>query len=80
MARQANWTANLGDIKDKDTRLTISKKWIMVSDEVEALRRADFDALKDFLTQRTDTFRAPYDRADVPHPRRAVVWGTTNDV
>lgn len=79
MAMEPRYTAELGDIRNKDTGMKMSGHWIMVADEVHALRQAQFDQLKDFLTQTYDTFRAPYDREVKQHPRSTVVWGTTNE-
>lgn len=77
MAR--GYSAVLKDIRDKDTLLMLQRNWIMVADEGYSLRKADSDALKQFLTQREDQFRAPFAREVEVHPRHCVVWGTTND-
>jgi len=73
------WTAPVMNIHDKDTLLNLQRCWIATSDEGGSMRKADVEALKEFLTRRVDVFRAPYDRVAVEHPRRCVVWGTTND-
>lgn len=73
------WFAQLGGINDKDTMLTMQRSWIMTSDEAHTLRKADSEAQKEFLTRTTDVFRMPYDREAQAHPRRCVIWGTTND-
>lgn len=73
------WNNNLGPIKDKDTVLAMHGSWITTSDEGHSMRKADFDALKEFLTRTHDKFRMPYDRDTRNYPRRCVIWGTTND-
>lgn len=73
------WTADLGDIRRPDTLLKISRTWIVVSDEGHSLKKADADEQKEFLTRRVDVFRAPYERQVADHPRRCVIWGSTND-
>lgn len=73
------WFAQLGAINDKDTLLTMQRSWIMTSDEAHTLRKADADQQKEFLTRTADVFRMPYDREAQVHPRRCVIWGTTND-
>ena len=73
------YSNNLGPIKDKDTVLAMQGSWIMTSDEGHSMRKADFDALKEFLTRTHDKFRMPYDRDTRDYPRRCVIWGTTND-
>lgn len=69
----------LGPINSKDTLLAMHMSWIVVSDEGHSLRKADNDALKEFLTRTHDVFRMPYDRDTVVHPRQCVIWSTTND-
>lgn len=71
--------ATLGDIKARDTLQVLQRKWILVADEGYSLRKADSDAMKDFLTRREDTYRTPYDPEPRTWPRRCVVWGSTND-
>ena len=70
----------LGDIKNKDTLLDSHKAWIVVSNEAGALKQADFDELKDFMTRKQDTYRAPYARRSRTYMRRWVIWGSTNEM
>lgn len=77
MAR--GYSANLGNLKDKDTLLTMQRSWIMTADEAHSLRKSDWDAQKEFITKTADIFRAPYDREAQVHKRHVVIWGTTND-
>jgi predicted P-loop ATPase len=73
------YSASLGPINSKDTLLTAHRSWIMTADEGHSLRKADNDALKEFLTRTHDVFRMPYTRDTKAYPRRFVVWSTTND-
>lgn len=77
MAR--GYSAALGRIGDKDTLITLQRSWIMTADEAHSLRKADFDAQKEFLTRTADIFRMPYEREALVHKRHCVIWGTTND-
>lgn len=70
----------LGDIKNKDTLLDSHKAWIVVSNEAGALKQADFDELKDFMTRKQDTYRAPYARRSRTYQRRWIIWGSTNEM
>lgn len=72
-------SAGLGRIGDKDTLITMQRAWIMMSDEGHSLRKADFDAQKEFLTRTADVFRMPYEREAQAHKRHCVIWGSTND-
>lgn len=73
------WTAELGDLRSKDTLQIVARTWIAVADEGHSLKKADSNVMKSFMTRRTDTYRAPYDVVPTEHPRRCVVWGSTNE-
>lgn len=73
------WSASLGRINDKDTLMAMRAAWIITADEGHSLRKADNDALKEFITRTHDSFRAPYDTVFRRHPRHSVIWSTTND-
>jgi predicted P-loop ATPase len=73
------WTAPVGPLQHKDTLIALHRCWIAVADESFALRRADNDVMKEFITKRVDVFRMPYDRAATEHPRKFVMWATTNE-
>lgn len=69
------------NVKDKDSRLLVSKSWIIELGEVEALRQAEKEphAVKSFFTDQYDDYRPPYGKAMESFPRRAVFIGTTED-
>ena len=77
MAR--GYSSGLGRIGDKDTLITMQRSWIMTADEAHSLKKADWDAQKEFITRTADIFRMPYDREALLHKRHCVIWGTTND-
>ena len=73
------YSASLGSVTSKDTLLAMQRSWIMLADEGYSLRKGDADQLKEFLTRRSDTFRIPFERDTLVHPRHSVIWSTTND-
>lgn len=80
MAR--GWTCTLGPIEGgglRDTVMAMTRSWITVADEGFAMKKADAEALKQFITLAHDVIRLPYAREHVKLPRRQVIWGTTND-
>lgn len=80
MAR--GWTCILGPIEGgglRDTVMAMTRSWITVADEGFAMKKADAEALKQFVTLTHDVIRLPYAREHVKLPRRQVIWGTTND-
>lgn len=77
------WHTQLASIEGsalRDTVMLMSKSWITISDEGVAMKKADADALKQFITLTHDNVRLPYAREAVELPRRQVIWGTTNSV
>lgn len=65
-------------IGDKDSRMVAGTKWGCEMAELSSTRTAAVEATKAFLSQRSDTFRAPYARRVEDSPRRAVFGGTVN--
>lgn len=70
---------NVKDFNNKDTLLQMKKCLIIEIGELQAFNKTDINALKQFMSQKTDTFRAPYAKKTVEHPRHCVFFGTTNE-
>lgn len=73
------WYTPLKNLDSTDTIEAMQKSWITVSDEGHSMKKADFDQLKEFITQTNDTFRLKYAKRTLTTPRHNVIWGTTND-
>ena len=52
--------------------------WLVEISELDAFRKTDTARIKQFLSLRSDRFRAPYARHPKEVPRRCVFFGTTN--
>ena len=63
---------------DKDSMETIQGTWINEIAEMQAMARADVNAVKMFLSKANDYFRAAYGRYAQDRPRQCVFFGTTN--
>lgn len=69
----------LGDLRNKDSQLTLRGKWVVCMDELHALRSADVTELaKNYLTRTVDKYRPPYGRHEIEQPRSCIFAGTTN--
>lgn len=66
-------------IDSTDALRVLHQNWIAVSDEGHSMRRADFEALKDFITRAEDQYRLPYETDFTFKKRQSVIWSTTND-
>jgi len=63
---------------DKDSMETIQGTWINELSEMQALSKADVNAVKMFLSKTHDYYRAAYGRYTADRPRQCVFFGTTN--
>ncbi len=73
------WYADLIlNVHSTDTVDCMRNKWIIEVSEMECTKRAETQALKSFLTRRTDTVRLAYARASKDFPRHNVFIGTFN--
>jgi predicted P-loop ATPase len=69
----------LRDIGSKDDLMVLHRSWIMEWAELDHITgRKHAGQVKAFLTQQTDMFRAPYQRATEAFPRRSIIVGSTN--
>ena len=61
-----------------DTVAAMREKWIIELSEMEVNTRADVNALKSFISKRTDRVRFAYDRSVMDYPRQSIFIGTIN--
>ncbi|MGB3714784.1 MAG: VapE domain-containing protein, partial [Candidatus Promineifilaceae bacterium] len=65
---------------DKDSYIRLCRMWGWEVSELQATtRKADREALKDFITKREVTVRKPYGRFDMTKPALASLIGTINE-
>jgi predicted P-loop ATPase len=65
---------------DKDSFVRAVSYWIWEVGELQATtRRADVEALKDFISKRVVTVRLPYAKRDISRPATASLIGTVNE-
>jgi putative DNA primase/helicase len=67
------------DLRNKDAVITATSAWICELAELDgSFRRSDIAAIKGFLTNRVDRYRAPYDRMPKEVVRRVVFGASVN--
>lgn len=67
------------DPSEKDCALKAHRLWVQVLDELDDMtRRSEWSAIKRWMTECADLFRAPYAARPENYPRRFVFGGTTN--
>jgi predicted P-loop ATPase len=76
----AYFTEGSIDPNNKDCIIRLARYWIWEVSELGATtRKADYEALKSFLTTRKITVRKPYGRVDIIKPAMASFIGTINN-
>ncbi len=75
-----DWYAELHnfDPQNKDIINDMQGSWFIDSGELRCVKKADVDALKGFLSRRTDKARLAYARTSKEFPRQSIFVGTTN--
>jgi putative DNA primase/helicase len=80
LAVKPEWFAGeLPDIHSKDARLQLVGRWLIEIAELKAMRTAELEVQKNFITQTHDTFRPPYGRRTAQFPRQSIFLATTNE-
>lgn len=62
-----------------DVKLALRGKWVIELAELGAVRKADTEQVKAFLSATSDSLRVPYGKMFETWPRRAVFIGTANN-
>jgi predicted P-loop ATPase/phage/plasmid primase-like uncharacterized protein len=65
-------------VGDKDGYLAIQGAWLYEIAELDSFNKGDITAIKAFVTNTVDDFRAPYGRRNAKYPRRTCFAATTN--
>jgi len=66
-------------LDDKAGSEVLQGPWIYELGEMGVLNRHDSEAVKQWITQRVDRYRAAYARLATDHPRRVIFAGSTNE-
>ncbi|ROT90106.1 virulence-associated E family protein [Gordonibacter urolithinfaciens] len=74
----AFYTDSVMGIGRKEAAELIQGKWIVEISELAAMRNAQLEAVKAFITRQSDDYRSPYAHRAESKPRRCVLIGTTN--
>ena len=76
-----NWFSDsLTAFEGKDAAEMLQGTWINEIGELAAMSKYEVAQVKQFLSKRSDIYRAAYGRRTEEHPRRCVFFGTSNDV
>lgn len=70
---------SLDTVKGKEAYELLQGAWIIEMGELTATRKADIEAVKNFLSKSEDIYRVAYGRRTSRFKRQCIFWGTTND-
>jgi len=76
---RAWYTNSLRSFEGKDAAEMLQGIWIVEVDELDLMKKGDVREIKSYLSRCEDHYRAAYARKTEKHPRRCVIFGTTND-
>ncbi|WP_159456678.1 virulence-associated E family protein [Roseivivax jejudonensis] len=62
----------------KDAQSALRGSWIVELGELSAMKRAEVEHIKGYLSRQVDRYRPAYGRSEVEMPRRCVFAGSTN--
>ena len=71
---------SVGDIRSKDTLMTMQGKLIVEIAELASFRKSENEEIKAFITRQVDEYRPPYGRTVIRRPRYFVLAGSTNEL
>lgn len=72
------FTDSLEDVRGKDSYEQIQGSWIIELGELAALRKADVEAVKRFVSTQSDKFRQAYAKRSREFPRQCIFIASTN--
>lgn len=80
MCQDVSWYQDdLNDISNRSKAFDMTNgKWIVEMGELTALRKAEIDSIKGYITTKNETHRVPYETTAKDFPRQFVLLGTTN--
>lgn len=70
---------NIGDLRSKDAIEQLSGMWCVEIAELAAMKHAEVEHIKAFLSRQVDVYRRPYGRCAEAVPRRNIFVMTTNE-
>lgn len=81
MAVDNRWFTSSMPSPDKPDKAAdhLRGKFIVEIGELVGFKKAEVEAIKNFLSKRADDFHAPYGKNDIHRPRQCVFFATTNE-
>ena len=68
-----------GTVNGKEAFEQLKGAWIIEMGELSALKKAEVESIKQFVSKQEDNYRAAYGRHTQVNKRQCVFYGTTND-
>lgn len=71
---------SLKSFDSKEAGEYLQNSWIFEFGELSAMKKAEVEEVKAFVSKTTDMYRVAYDRVVSEFPRKCIFFGTTNNV
>lgn len=72
------YSSSVYDIGSKEASISVQGYWIIEMSELAAVKKADQESIKSFISDTVDRYRPTFGRFMEDHPRQCVFIGTTN--
>lgn len=69
----------LDSVTGKEAYMQIQGAWLIELAELSAVKKAEVEAVKHFISKREDRYRVPFSRHNAIFKRQGVFFGSTND-
>lgn len=79
LAGEEWFSDTITDIQGKEAYEQLDGNWIIEMSELSALKKAEREQIKGFISKQTDTYRKAYQRNVTDNPRQCIFIGTTNE-
>lgn len=76
---QSWYSDSLNTVQGKEAYEQLQDAWIIEMAELSAIKKAEAEAVKHFISKREDNYRMAYGKRTAKFPRQCVFIGTTND-
>lgn len=79
LAGEGHFGDQLPNVRDKEGLQYMQGLWLVEIAELAAIRKAELEDVRKFITARIDRYRPPYGHQPVDRPRQCVFAATTNE-
>jgi putative DNA primase/helicase len=76
---QSWYSDSLISVQGREAYEQLQDAWIIEMAELSAIKKAEAESVKHFISKTVDSYREAYGRRKADYPRQCIFFGTTND-